>query len=136
MDDKMKAAFDAWREELYEATGADPSGIMCVVWTLGYLRSQQEPHYFEFWAGTFDRCSKEQYESLPEGNRFKFYTHPVPSDPAATENEVPTEEQIYQWATGWREFDVPEGVSVEERILRGAARLIHDALLHAANRDL
>lgn len=83
MSDKMKAAFDEWCAVLemndYERAGAKAAHR----WTLDYLRSQQEPHYFEFWAGAFDRCSKEQYESLPEGNRFKFYTHPTPSAPVS-----------------------------------------------------
>lgn len=43
--------------------------------------------------------------------------------------EVHTEEQIYQWALGWREFDAYEKWTTEERILRCAARLIHEALL-------
>lgn len=46
--------------------------------------------------------------------------------------EVPTEEQIYQWSLGWREFDPEDHWTTEERILRCAARLIHEALLREA----
>lgn len=49
--------------------------------------------------------------------------------------EVPSEDQLFQWAQGWREFDTRDSWTTEDRILRGAARCIHEAMLNNTSRE-
>lgn len=76
MDEKMKAAFDAWLAGQYFMRGGPVPEILVVEWTLEYLRSQQEP----------DIDPDEAFDMGLE--RIAYYTHPIPSAPAAPDGGV------------------------------------------------
>lgn len=98
MDEKMKAAFDAWLEK--ESPVVGPEDI--VEWTLDYLRSQQQPFkvYCDNCAGFSGHiwrdvdlvCSECSYIACSK-------EHPIPSAPAVPDGWKlvpihPTEEML------------------------------------------
>lgn len=64
----------------------------------------------------------EKQKDLPAGT--KLYTHPAPA--------VPELDDLFKWSKGWREYDDAEPWTTEDRMLYGACRSIHAALIAAS----
>lgn len=90
MDEKMKAAFDAWGVERSKkiATLGVPTPYEYAEWTLDYLRSQQEPVAAE----GYDMIDRFLRNNLHDEDYAEYsaaldacYAHPIPSAPAVPE---------------------------------------------------
>lgn len=93
MDEKMKAAFDAW--VLDKAVASEwVSAESGVEWTLDYLRSQQEPiGYLLDWPSQTGKrdpifCKSRktgELNGLKDEHIYALYTTPIPRAPAVPE---------------------------------------------------
>ncbi len=85
MDEKMKAAFDAWgveRSKNIHTLGV-PTSYEYAEWTLDYMRSQQEPEVFAFRGR--DGVLQSPSVTMHSAGMECFYAHPIPSAPAVPE---------------------------------------------------
>lgn len=93
MDQKMKAAFEAWGKNWAETrSGFDlPTPFDYVEWTLDYLRSQQEPICYVPEPVIHGVKERGKYAAVlfdypaTNGLDVPLYAHPIPSAPAVPE---------------------------------------------------